>query len=122
MFEILHEVSKVKPASTLCMQLYDVSRYELMKAFTEERTLSYSLHRGIVTYHLETSNLKFVQDLAKNSCTQIIDEDKYNIIWKTPRGRVLKETDTNSIWFLSYRKAKPEYNLPAYVLIWKKVY
>ena len=115
------EKAKVKSPSVIAFQKYEISRYELMNQILKERCIKYRYSKALRTYHLEKSTLKFVQDLAKNSCTQIIDEDVYNIIWKTSRGKILAETNSNSEFFISYRKAMPEYNLPAYVLIWKKV-
>lgn len=122
MFEILHEISKVKSDSVRAFQKYDVSRYELINQITKERNLKYSIHRAIKTYTLISADLEQIQKLAKESPVTITSLDvNYQIIWKTPRGKVLAETDTNSEFFLSFREAKPEYKLPAYVLIWKKV-
>lgn len=119
MFEILHEMSKVKSDSVRAYQKYGISRYELINTLTKDRTVKPELQSALETYHLELTSFKFVQNLAKQGATQIIDEDGYTIIWKTPRGKILKETAGQ--YFVSYRKAKPEYNLPAYVMIWKKV-
>lgn len=115
-----HLVSPVKSDSVRAYQKYGISRYELINTLTKDRTVNPELHDALEVYHLELTSFKFVQNLAKQGATQIIDEDRYTIIWKTPRGKILKETSGQ--YFVSYRKAKPEYNLPAYVMIWKKVY
>lgn len=115
------EKAKVKSDSVRAYQKYEISRYELINQITKERCIKYRYSRALQVYHLEFASLNFVLNLVQNSATQIIDDDAYNIIWKTPRGHILKETDTTSTWLVSYRKAKPEYNLPAYVMIWKKV-
>lgn len=118
----MFEISKVKSDSVRAFQKYDVSRYELINQITKERNLKYSVHRAIKTYTLISTDLEQIQKLAKESPITLTSLDvNYQIIWKTSRGKVLAETDSNSEFFLSFREAKPEYKVPAYVLIWKKV-
>lgn len=113
-------VSSVKSDSVRAYQKYGVSRYGLINSLTKYRTIKPQLHSALETYMIELHPFEFVQNLAKTGRkVLLLDADRHIIIWKTPRGKVLKETSGD--YFLSYRKAKPEYNLPAYVMIWKKV-
>jgi len=115
------EKAKVKSDSVRAYQKYEISRYELINQITKERCIKYRYSKALDTYCLDFITSSFAKKLAKESEGKIIEEAVFHIIWKTSRGKILAETDTKAMYCLSYRKAKPEYNLPAYVMIWKKV-
>lgn len=73
------------------------------------------------TYKLLCWTKEFIQYKIKSSPSpySLVRYGKeFYIIWNTPRGHFLQDS-LDSEWWVSFREAKPEFNIPAYAIIWR---
>ena len=111
----------------LIQSKYGVSRFHLMEYLSSFKVINPEVIKSgcLQTYKIFKWSASYLDEKLSDNFVQgsLIRFNKpYLIVWKTPRGNLLdaiQKEDNNKQYYLSFREAAPEYNLPAYVLIWE---
>ena len=107
-----------KFASIQCYDKYGILRSQMKTILDSHLHIAHTVKPALSYYKLLMVGKEELEKRLDNLVNgNMVRFDRlFVIVWKTPRGEFLSSSD-DSVWRLSFREAKPEFNLPAYVLI-----
>jgi hypothetical protein len=111
-----HTVGKAAVAFTK----YDVYRSTLIHAMYHTKFISADLQHTLASYKLLVWNKELLQ-FKTNGHTLTRFNKQYLIVWNAVNNRgEFCRAPNDSEWFISFREAQPEYDIPPIAYIWRK--